>query len=275
VQTSIALTVYQGRAGDRNDLAAPGARSVAAALAQRIGCEPVPIGEPSPALNTSWQAELEAALPALRALAQRCTDVFLKGLCPLTVNTRCAASLATLPVVASHRADACVVWFDAHADFNTPATSTSGYLGGMAISGPAGLWDSGLGQGLRMSNVVLVGSRDIDPAEQRLIDAGMVQLVPPGESHAARLTDAIAGRPVYVHLDCDVLAPGIVPTDFVVEGGLSLAELRQACTAIAAQELVGVEIAEFQQSWGTGGAPVSAWPLVDAVSPLLEALGRR
>jgi arginase len=275
VHRPIALTVYQGRAGDRNDLAAPGARSVAAALAQRIECEPVVIGEPAPALNTTWQAELAAALPALRALAQRCTDVFLQGLCPLTVNTRCAASLATLPVVGSHRPDACVVWFDAHADFNTPGTSTSGYLGGMAISGPAGLWDSGLGHGLRMSNVVLVGSRDIDSAEQQLIDAGLVHLVQPGESLAARLTDAVAGRPVYVHLDCDVLAPGIVPTDFVVEGGLSLAELHQACTAIAAQELVGMEIAEFQESWFAGGAPVSALPLIDAVAPLFEVLGDR
>jgi arginase len=275
VHASVALTVYQGRAGDRNELAAPGALSLAAALAQRVGSEPVIIGEPAPALNTHWRAELAAALPSLRDLAQRCDDVFLQGHRPLTVNTRCAASLATLPVVARHRADACVVWFDAHADFNTPGTSATGYLGGMAISGPAGLWDSGLGQGVRMSNVVLVGSRDIDPAEQRLIDTGMVRLVPPSSGLAAGLSDAIAGRAVYVHLDCDVLSPGIVPTDFVVEGGLSLAELHEACTAIAVQELVGLEIAEFQGAWREGGAPVSAWPLVDALTPLLDVLGRR
>jgi arginase len=274
MRTPVALTVYQGRAGDRNDLAAPGALAVAAALAKRIQCEPVTVGESAPALNTHWQTELAAALPALRALAQRCTDVFLQGHRLLTVNTRCAASLATLPVVARHRADACVVWFDAHADFNTPATSATGYLGGMAISGPTGMWDSGLGQGLRMSNVVLVGSRDIDPAEQRLIDAGLVRLVSPGARLAARLTDAVAGRAVYVHLDCDVLNPGIVPTDFVVEGGLSLDELRQACTAIAAHELIGMEIAEFQGAWRAGGEPVSALPLVDAVVPLLDALAR-
>jgi arginase len=275
VPASVALTVYQGRAGDRNELAAPGALSVGAALAQRIRSQPAIIGEPAPALNTHWQAELAAALPTLRALAERCNDVFRQGDCPLTVNTRCAASLATLPVVAWHRADACVVWFDAHADFNTPATSTTGYLGGMALSGPAGLWDSGLGQGVRMSNVVLVGARDIDPAEQQLIDAGMVRLVPPGDRLASRLIDAIAGRPVYVHLDCDVLSPGIVPTDFVIAGGLSLAELQQACMAIAVHELVGMEIAEFQAAWHAGGAPVAAWPLVDAVAPLLEVLGRR
>ncbi|WP_444847916.1 arginase family protein [Duganella caerulea] len=49
----------------------------------------------------------------------------------MTASSRCAASLATLPVVARHRPDACVVWFDAHADLNTPSTTDSGYLGGM------------------------------------------------------------------------------------------------------------------------------------------------
>lgn len=274
MSNQVALTVYQGRAGDRNDLAAPGALLVATGLAERLGCAPVIVGQPAPALNAQWQTELAAALPALRALAQRHDDVLGRGQMPLTANTRCAASLATLPVVARHCADACVVWFDAHADLNTPATSVTGYLGGMAISGPVGLWDCGLGQGLLMSNIVLVGSRDIDPAERRLIDTGLVRLVPPGEQLGARLNAAIAGRAVYMHLDCDVLNPGIVPTDFVVEGGLSLADLHEACAVIAAHELVGVEIAEFQQAWLAGGEPVSASPVLDAMAPLLAALRR-
>ena len=55
----------------------------------------------------------------------------------------------------------------------------------------------------------------------------------------------------------------------------SLAELQEACTAIATHELVGVEIAEFQEAWSAGGPPVSALPLVQAVTPLLDVLGRR
>lgn len=44
-------TVFQGRAGDHNDLAMPGARAVGEALAARTGVRPVVLGEFEPALN--------------------------------------------------------------------------------------------------------------------------------------------------------------------------------------------------------------------------------
>ena len=81
-------------------------------------------------------------------MATELDRVFTSGLTPLTASSRCAVALATLPVVAAHRPDAVVVWFDAHADLNTPENTTTGYLGGLAYSGPLGHWDSGLGSGL-------------------------------------------------------------------------------------------------------------------------------
>jgi arginase family enzyme len=69
-----------------------------------------------------------------------------------------------------------VIWFDAHADLNTPDVTTTGYLGGLALSGPLGRWDSGLGTGLTADSRLLVGTRDIDVAEQKLIDDGTVTL---------------------------------------------------------------------------------------------------
>jgi arginase family enzyme len=196
-------------------------------------------------------------------------SIYAKGMRPLTVLTRCAVALATLPVVARNYPDACVVWLDAHADLNTPETSTSGYLGGMAISGAAGLWPSGLGGELALKNVILVGVRDIDPAERDLIDAHGVQLIPQQENLASTIVDAIGGRPVYVHLDCDVLNSGIVPSDYQVDGGLTLPDLRRISEALADGEIVGVEIAEFQYAWEEGGLPVSPAELLDAIAPLV------
>ena len=69
------------------------------------------------------------------------------------------------------------VWFDAHADLNTPHTSPTGYLGGLAFSEPMGWLDSGLGDGLQAHNCVLVGVREIDPDEQQLINDSEVELV--------------------------------------------------------------------------------------------------
>ena len=89
---------------------------------------------------------------------------------------RCAAGLATIPVVVRHHPNACVVWFDAHGDSNLPSSNAVPYLGGMVITGAAGHWDSGLGSGLNLSNVVLVGARDLDPHERQLIDSGVLRL---------------------------------------------------------------------------------------------------
>lgn len=233
---------------------------------------PLTIGHPEAALSTDWRIELDHALPALRMIQKRFEQIFLNGDKPLSTTSRCAVSLATLPVVATFRKDACIVWFDAHADLNTPDSTSSGYLGGLALSGPAGLWESGLGAGLTLDNLVLVGQRDLDPFEMQLIASGKVCHVPPGPGLDQRLRKAIAGRPVYVHLDCDVLEPGIVPTDYVHAQGLTLEDLRGACEVIAEREVVGLEIAEFQNSWVAGGTPVSPVPLIGALEPLMAKL---
>lgn len=269
----IALTVYCARTGDRNARAMAGARVLGDALSKRYGLPAATIGQPGPPLGKGWQADLADAMPALAALAAHLDGIFKRGMAPLLVLNRCAAALATLPVLARHRPDASVVWFDAHGDLNTPQTSPSGYLGGMALAGPAGLWNSGLGNGLRLANIILVGARDLDPAERALVESGSVRLVAPGKNGMHALRAALDGRPAYVHLDCDVLAPGIVPTDYRVPGGFSLGELRALCEILAQGPLIGLEIAEFEDSWADSGMPAAPDALLDALEPVIARLG--
>jgi len=267
--SDVALTVFQGRAGDHNNLAIPAAAALGTMLSQRLGVTATVIGKPEPALNSDWKPELEAAMPALKAMAAHYEIILGQGLTPLTALSRCAVALATLPVVAKHRPDAKVVWFDSHADLNTPETTPTGYLGGMSLAGAAGLWDSGLGGYLDPANIILVGARDIDPAEQALIDAGVVRLIPPLPGLVSELRKAISGSPVYVHLDCDVLNPGIAPTDYRHEGGLTLADLHGAAEVIAESDVVGLQVAELQHAWEDNGEPVSPAILLDALQPLI------
>jgi len=139
----------------------------------------------------------------------------------------------------------------------------------MVLTGAAGMWDTGPGSGLELSNVVLVGSRDIDPDEQELIDSGRLRLVKAGPDLPTRLAEAVRGRTIYIHLDCDVLEPGLVPTEYLSPGGLSLHELHAAFEVLARQEIVGLEIAEFEATWPNESEPVSPEQLVDAVLPAL------
>lgn len=287
---SPALTIFAGRTADRNARGMAGAAKVGAALARRLGLEPARIGEPEAPFDGDWRAQLAAALPSLRQLSARYEQL----LCAeprqplLTVMGRCASALATLPVVARHHPDAAIVWFDAHGDCNTPATTTSGYLGGLVLTGAAGRWSTGhvdatgLGADLDLANVILVGARDLDPPERALIDSGALMLVPAGECLAERLRAAIAGREVYVHLDCDVLNPGIVPTEYTVEDGLSLDDLSAAAQVLAGSGAIGLEIAEFEDGWSGAqaalkgaDAPCTPDALLDALAPLTGAVQRR
>jgi arginase len=264
MRVSSRLSVYQGPAGDHNDRAMRAVADLGVALSARLGVEASTVGEPVPADPTTWDVELERARPSLVAMAGRIEEVLAAGLVPVTAMTRCAVALATQPRVMEHHPDAVVVWLDAHGDINVPTDTATAFLGGMALSGPMGWWDSGLGAGLPSQQAVLVGSRDLDAAEAEHVRTGRVALVEPGPGLGDRLAAAIAGRPVYFHLDCDVLEPGIVATDYTVPDGLTLDDLHACTLAVSSSRVVGVEIAEYE-------GPGSAGPeqLLDALQPLL------
>ena len=268
-QRGVALLHYAGRCGDHNDRAMVASRELAAALSDRLGVTATAVGSPEPALSVGWAQEIAVATPTMRAMAERLDEAFGAGLVPVTANSRCAVAIATLPVVAAHRPDAVVVWFDAHGDLNTPTNTTTDFLGGLALSGPLGLWDSGFGAGVDPRNAILVGARDLDPAEQALVDDGTVALVEVGPTMLDDLRRAVAGRPVYVHVDCDVLEPGSVPTDYEVDDGLTLDDLRAAAAVLAESEVVGLEVGELESAPDPEDPPSYVTALIDAIAPLL------
>jgi arginase family enzyme len=84
------------------------------------------------------------------------------------------------------------------------------------------------------------------------------------------LDAAVGDRPLHFHLDCDVLEPGLVPTDHRVPHGLTFDELGWVATRLAANRVVGAEVAEFEATCADTGAPGDPRPLLDALSPLVE-----
>ncbi len=269
---SISLTVFQGRTGDRNGLGVPGAANLGAALSKKLGLTPTIIGTPGAKSYEHWEKELPLIRSGLTDLANHLEQTLAAKERPLLVMPRCATALATIPIAAKYHPDACLIWFDAHADLNTPDISTTGYLGGMVIAAAGGLWDSGLGSGFKLDQLILAGVRDIDDAEQIVIAEHNVIALSPAETDTDALRRAIAGRPVYMHIDCDVLTPGILPTEYECPNGLSLEQLHRACSIIAENPVVGLEITEFQSITKAGDEPISPLPLINALSPVLNKL---
>ena len=266
----VAVTHFAGRAGDHNERAMAASPRLAWALAERFGVSPSVVGMPRQALSTGWEIELNSAREELWHMQELHRSILEDGAVPVTALSRCAVALATLPVVAARHPDAVVVWFDAHADAHTPETSRSGFLGGLALSGALGWWDSGFGAGLEPWNTVLAGVRDMEPREAAMVEAAGIAVVEPGPGFAERLKLAVDGRDVYVHIDCDVLEPGIVPTDYRVPGGLTLEDLHDAGTVLADSRVRGLQVGELETEHGTENLA----PLLRALGPLLDAVAR-
>ncbi|MBB1078037.1 arginase [Rhodoferax sp. 4810] len=96
------------------------------------------------------------------------------GEIPIFLGGDHSASIGTVGGV-THDTEIGLIWIDAHGDFNTPETSSSKNVHGMALGvllglGPAELVDLGRpGPKMKPENVVLIGIRDLDAEEKILI----------------------------------------------------------------------------------------------------------
>jgi arginase family enzyme len=228
-----------------------GASLLARAAAARLQAPLREIGAPEPSNNLGfcWGESLGKATPYLRAVATEVDDSMRDHQLPFIFANRCGASLATIAAMLRHRPDAKIVWCDAHGDFNTPETTPTGYLGGMVLSALCGLWDSGFGAGLTPDRIILVGTRDLDPGESKLIAAHGVTVIAAekGTIEPERVIAAVGGAPVWLHIDTDVIDPLYLPAEYEVAGGLRPLMLRALLQELVrTSELIGFEFTEFE-----------------------------
>jgi arginase len=115
-----------------------------------------------------------------------------------------------------------LLWLDAHGDFNTPATSPSGFLGGMPLAMLVGRGDTTLLRALGTrplaeADVLLCDARDLDPEEGRALARSAVRHC---RSLDAVMRESLGDHPLHVHLDCDILSLEDAPAmRYPVPGG--------------------------------------------------------
>jgi arginase len=248
------------RSSERVDGAAAGTEALARELAERCAVDARLIGRPSPMKVVGWEEDLRDSRGCLLEAGGQVDDALAADRHPVLVAPDCSVSITTLPAVVRHRPDATVLWLDAHADFNTPATTVSGYLGGMCLAAACGLWDGGFDlPRVDPAAVVMCGVRDVEGPESVLLETkGVVRIARPG-----LLAEALEDHQVFIHLDLDVLDPAIISSPFPAAGGLSDAGLRTLLTEVAsACDLIGCEITGFHD-------PALAELIASVVDPLL------
>jgi arginase len=230
--------------------------------------------------SSGLRGEIASALEIQQWLATRVTDARGAGAFPLVLAGNCITAVGTIAgLQARSRRVPGVCWFDAHADLNTPDTSESGFLDGMALAALTGRCWTPLTQqvpGFRPipdSQVLLFGARNLDTAERKALEASEIHwLKSVGDASVAterlRVLRERFGE-VYLHVDLDVLdeSEGRV-NSYASKGGLTRAMLRQLVMEIGASFHVGAAaITAYDPSCDPEGRiPAIAREVVQAVA---------
>lgn len=134
-----------------------------------------------------------------------------------TVGGGCGIEIPIVSYLSSRYKDMDIIWFDAHGDLNTPESSPSKYFHGMPLRFlvediPGNDISSNYNR-IACKDVILVGSRDLDKAEEEFIHENHLKLMKPGYSDADPVDEFkklqfSSNRNAYLHIDLDVLDPG-------------------------------------------------------------------
>ena len=182
-----------------------------------------------------------------------------------------------------------LIWFDAHADMNTPETTLSGNMHGMPLAFILGEGDSemvelgGFSPKIRKEHCAHIGGRDLDLGEKRLIQRlgmrgncftmseidkrGMLECVEEAIKIASK-----AGGGFAVTFDVDVMDPRFAPgSGTLVRGGINYREAHLALEMIAeCGKMRSFEIVEVNPVLDKGNITVEL-----AVELILSALGNK
>jgi len=213
---------------------------------------------------TALEDESARFLPAIKETCSRIAALVAEsstgGEIPLVLGGDHSVALGTLGGLAAAHGSGGVLWIDAHSDINTPETSPSGNVHGMALAAALGLAGSEFESdawplpAVAPERVALIGTRQLDEGERRLLrDAGvrvytMSEIDRIGIERAIReALDRVAGGGfVHVSFDMDVLDPVVAPgVGTPVRGGLTYREAHLALELVSESRLAGsLEVVE-------------------------------
>ena len=205
---------------------------------------------------------------------------------PIVLGGDHSIALGTLGGMASVHGVGGAIWFDAHGDLNTPATTPSGNVHGMPLGAALGRDTEAFASdawplpALDPAHVVLVGVRSLDEAERAYVrESGigiytMSELDRRGIEPVVReALERVAGASfVHISVDMDVVDPDVAPgVGTPVRGGLSYREAHLAMELVAESGLLSsLEVVEVNPILDRGNETAAL-----AVELVASAFGAR
>ncbi len=243
--------------------------------------------QPPPNEKAKYLPEINAACEALALEVQ---TIMHAGELPIILGGDHAIAIGSVAGVAAVQREQQqaigLIWFDAHADMNTPETTQSGNIHGMPLAallgyGPKELTHvAGFAPKVEPRYCAHVGGRDIDPPERELIKRlgmrffTMREIDERGMSACMDEAIALAAQApggYHVTLDVDALDPGDAPgSGTVVRGGLTYREAHLGMEKIAdAGGMISLEVVEINTALDSHNRTAEL-----GVELILSALGK-
>lgn len=249
---------------------------------------PRPLIQPEPNANPRYLPEM---LESTDKIVPAVKEILTRSQIPIILGGDHSIALATFSAISSYyraqNQDIGLIWFDAHADMNTPETSPTGNLHGMPL---ANLFGYGLPELVNLEGFAPkintnyfahIGARDLDLGEKRLIRDlgvkfwtmheidrfGMYACVEQAIEVASNASGGFA-----VTFDVDILDPVDAPgSGTLVRGGVSYREAHLALERIAETgKMRSFEIVEINPTLDTHNRTSEL-----AVELILSAFGKR
>src|SRR6266446_4304377 len=206
----------------------------------------------------------------LQEIAETCGDIaaaveksFAVGFLPLVLGGDHSIAVGVAAGVANHfrkdKKQIGYLWLDAHGDMNTPESSPSGNVHGMPLAAIMGygapeLVDLlGFKPKAEPSNIVIVGARDLDAQERKIVKKSGVHVFTMRDIDERGMRDVMSEALKYamddtagiaVSLDMDFVDPADAPgVGTPVRGGVTYREAHLAMEMIADTEsMVSLEV---------------------------------
>lgn len=196
---------------------------------------------------------LEAVVKANTLLAEKVDQQIKQEKFPLILGGDHSIAIGTLAGVARNYSNLGVIWYDAHGDLNSEKTSPSGNIHGMPLAASLGIGHpalTNLGGGspkIKPENVVIIGARDLDDGEKKLINKLGIKVYTMHEIDklgmhrviASAIHDLKGTDGVHLSLDLDGLDPKDCPgVGTPVIGGISYRESHLAMELLAESQMI-------------------------------------
>lgn len=198
---------------------------------------------------------LEEVVSMSTALAKKVDAVVKRDRTPLVLGGDHSIAIGTLAGLSMHYKNLGVIWFDAHADLNTPDTTPSGNIHGMPLATSIGLGHERLTSILhsevkiKAENIIIIGGRSIDEGERVLIKERGIKVYTMHEIDRLGMTHVMEETlrffkaqqvdGLHLSLDLDALDPLYTPgVGTPVVGGITYRESHLAMEMIQESSLL-------------------------------------